>query len=44
MRNGTAVTVLASGSGSAPEFLSPGSPLPDVSGDTLTKQAFYPLF
>ncbi len=44
MRNGPAVTVLASGSGCAPEFLSSGSALPDVSGDTLTHQPFYPLF
>ncbi len=44
MRNCPARAVLASASGSAPAFLSPGSQLPDVSRDMLTHPAFYTLF
>lgn len=44
MRDYPARAVLASGSGSAAAFLSPGSQLPDVSGDTLTDPAFFTLF
>lgn len=44
MRNSPSFPLLASGSGSVPAFLSPGSQSTDVSRDTLTNPAFHTLF